>query len=75
MLEGLCGLSRNFYYQFYTALQHVDEESVPYTMHGNQLCDHSSIKKDLYTLWLSRICTKLAEGLLTGFKLELSKSI
>jgi hypothetical protein len=62
-------------YQFYTALWHVDEGSIPDTMHGNQLYDHSSIKKDLYTVWLSRICTKLVEGLLTGFKLELSKRV
>jgi hypothetical protein len=34
-------------YQFYTVLRHVNEGSVPYTVHGNQLCDHSSIKKVL----------------------------
>jgi hypothetical protein len=64
----------NSTYQFYIALRHVDEESVPYIMHGNQLYDHSSIKKDLCTMWLNRICTKLVEGLPTGFKLELSKN-
>jgi hypothetical protein len=75
MLGGLYGLSGISTYQFYTALWHVNEGSVPYTMHGNQLCDHSSIKKDLCTMWLSRICTELAEGLPTGFKLELSKRV
>jgi hypothetical protein len=62
-------------YQFYTALWHVDKGSVPYIVHSNQLCDHFSIKKDLYTVWLSRICTELVKGLPTGFKLELSKRV
>jgi hypothetical protein len=62
-------------YQFYTALKHVDEGSVPYTLHSNQLWDLSSIKKDLCTAWLNRICMELAEGLLTGFKLELLKRV
>jgi hypothetical protein len=57
-----------------TRRPNIDEGSVLYTMHSNQLYDHSSIKKDLYTVWLSRICTELAEGLPTGFKLELSKN-
>jgi hypothetical protein len=44
-------------------------------VHGNQLYNHFSIKKDLCTVWLSRICTELAEVLPTGFKLELSKRV
>jgi hypothetical protein len=62
-------------YQFYTALKHVDEGSIPYTVHGNQLLEHSSMKKDLCTAWLGRICTELVKGLLTGFKLELAKRV
>jgi hypothetical protein len=62
-------------YQFYTTLKHVDKGSVPYTMHGNQLLEHSSMKKDLCMAWLGRICTELAEGLPTGFKLELAKRV
>jgi hypothetical protein len=54
-------------YQFYTTLKHVDKGSVPYTVHGNQLLEHSSMKKDLCTAWLGRICTELVEGLPTGF--------
>jgi hypothetical protein len=62
-------------YQFYTPLKHVDEGSVPYTMHGNQLPEHSNMKKDLCMAWLGRICTELAEGLPMGFKLELAKRV
>jgi hypothetical protein len=62
-------------YQFYTALKDVDKRNVPYTMHGNQLLEHSSMKKDLCMAWLGRICTELAEGLPIGFKLELAKRL
>jgi hypothetical protein len=55
--------------------KHVNKGSIPYIIHSNQLWDHSSIKKDLCTAWLNRICITLAEGLLTGFKLELSKRV
>jgi hypothetical protein len=34
-----------------------------------------AFKKDLYTAWLTRICTELTERLPTGFKLELSKRV
>jgi hypothetical protein len=73
--EGYMAYHRISSYQFYTVLWHVVEGSVPYTVHGNQLWDHSSIKKDLCTAWLTKICTELAEGLTMGFKLELSKRV
>lgn len=62
-------------YQFYTALKHVDEGMTPATVHGNELLEHSRIKQDMCSAWLHRICTELAEGLPTGFKLELSKRV
>jgi hypothetical protein len=62
-------------YQFYTALKHMDEGTSPQSIHGNQLLDHSSAKRDLCIAWLGRICSELAEGLPTGFKLELSKRV
>ena len=62
-------------YHFYSALKHVNEGTSPQTVHGNQLLEHSSAKKDLCIAWLGRICTELAEGLPTSFKLELSKRV
>lgn len=62
-------------YQFYTALRHVDQGTSPATVHGNQLIEHSSLKQDLCAAWLGRICEELAEGLPTGFRLELSKRV
>jgi hypothetical protein len=65
-------------YQFYTSLKHVDEgtsEHAPASVHGNELLEHSRVKQDLCSAWLGRICIELAEGLPTGFKLELSKRV
>jgi hypothetical protein len=62
-------------YQFYTALKHVDEGTIPATIHGNELLEHSRVKQDLCSAWLGRICMELAKGLPTGFKLELSKRV
>jgi hypothetical protein len=62
-------------YQFYTALKHIDDGTSPSDIHGNELVDYTSIKQDMCYAFLSRICTELAEGLPTGFKLELSKRV
>jgi hypothetical protein len=53
----------------------MDEGTTPATIHGNELFEHSQVKQDLCSAWLGRICMELAEGLLTGFKLELSKRV
>ena len=62
-------------YQFYTALKHVDEGTSPEIIHGNAIREHSSTKIDLCITWLGRICSELAEGLPTGFRLELAKRV
>jgi hypothetical protein len=62
-------------YQFYTALKHVDEGIAPDFTHGNSNREHLSIKTDMCIAWLERICLELAEGLPTGFRLELAKRV
>jgi hypothetical protein len=62
-------------YKFYTALKHVDEGTAPDFTHRNSNREHSSIKTDICIAWLGRICLELAEGLPTGFRLELAKRV
>jgi hypothetical protein len=61
-------------YQFYMALKQLDEGTPDFT-HGNSNREHSSIKTDIYIAWLGQICLELAEGLPTGFRLELAKRV
>jgi hypothetical protein len=63
------------HYQFYTALKHVQDGSPLSQEHGNQEIEHSCFKQEMCHAFLSRICSELAEGLPTGFKLELSKRV
>ena len=62
-------------YQFYTALRHVKQDTVPLLEHGNHDRDYISLKQDICSAFLQRTCDNIAEGLPTGFRLELNKRV
>lgn len=62
-------------YQFYTALKFVKQEIEPRLEHGNLERDYLAVKTDQCSAFLQRLCDELAEGLPTGFRLELNQRV
>ena len=62
-------------YQFYEALKCVREDQEPVEFHGNKDRDYCRQKSDICRAFLIRVCEELAEGLPTGFHLELSQRV
>lgn len=63
------------HYQFYAALKCVVDGIPPASLHSNEVREYTAIKQTQCKAFLTRICSELAEGLPTGFKLELNKGV
>ena len=62
-------------YQFYAALNCLDSGTHPRDIHGNSERDYCRAKQEHCAAYLQRTCDELAEGLPTGFRLELNQRV